>query len=299
MIEKTHTVCLTFDFDAMSLWIGNFGVGNLSMISRGEFGIVGVERLLALAKKHSIPLTVAVPGHTAYCYPDLVKKIHSEGHEIVHHGWIHENPVKFSRDEERRNLEKGFAAIEYATGGRPIGYRSPAWDLSANSNELLLEAGFLYDSSCMANDFYPYYLRKGDKPSQTEPYIFGELTDLVEVPVTWNLDDWPAFDYVYGQNTGLMPPSAIREIWQGEFDFMVTNCPGGVYTLTVHPQVIGRGHRLTMLDALIGHMKAASGTRFETVGGYVKRWKAANPREQWKKENPLRAGTNAYRPAAS
>lgn len=208
--QGMRSVCLTFDFDGISLWIGTFASANISVLSRGEFGPVGVERLLALAKKYELPLTFCVPGHTAYCYPDLIRRIHAEGHEIVHHGWVHENPVNFSRDDERSNLERGFEAIEYAIGERPTGYRSPAWDLSQNSIELLLEAGFVYDSSCMGNDLYPYYLRKGDKASTTEPYIFGEVSELIEIPVTWGLDDWPAFDYFYGGNDGLRAPSAVR-----------------------------------------------------------------------------------------
>jgi len=295
MADETRYVCLTLDFDAMSLQLGSLGTTNMGILSRGEMGPVGAERLLKVAKKHDVPLTFAVPGFTAYCYPDLIKRIDAEGHEIVHHGWVHENPCKFSREDEKANLERGFRAIEFATGKRPQGYRSPAWDLSENSIDLLFEMGLEYDSSCMGCDFYPYYLRKGDKPSFTEPYIFGELCDLVELPVSWALDDFPPFEYYLGVNTGLMSPVTVREYWQRDFDYVVAECPGGIFNLTCHPQVIGRGGRLTMYEEFIQYMKGVPNVRFVTLGEYAKAWKAANPLDEWAKKNPYKAGKGAYK----
>lgn len=289
--NRRLSCCLTFDFDAMSAWIGTFQSNNPSMISRGEFGAaVGLPRVLDLLKRRGIRATFCVPGHTARAYPDLVARIDDEGHEIVHHGWVHENPADFDSDGERRNLDLGLQALEDAAGVRPEGYRSPAWDFSENTIELLLEYGFLYDSSCMGNDFYPYYLRKGDGWSTIEPYVFGEACGLVEIPVTWGLDDFPASEYVPGQNAGLMPPSAVEEIWRGDFAYAYANCSGGVYDLTMHPQVIGRGHRMLMLERLIDHFGSHDGVVFESLGDYVHRWKAANPLEEWKAANPLYAG---------
>jgi peptidoglycan-N-acetylglucosamine deacetylase len=295
--DNTCSVSLTFDFDGMSLWIGTFKSNNPSMISRGEFGAIGVERLLALLKKYDIPATFCIPGHTAYCYPDLVRRIYGDGHEIAHHGWVHENPATFDRDGERAVLERGLEALDWAAAVRPMGYRSPAWDLSPNSIDLLIEFGFLYDSSCMGSDFYPYYLRRGDKWSTAEPYVFGETTELVEIPVTWGLDDFPPYEYVPGANMGLYAPSAVREIWQGDFDYMVDNCPGGIYNLTMHPQVTGRGHRMRMLEELVQHFRDARNVRFERLDDYAKRWKEEHAVDDWKEQNPNHTGAGAYVPS--
>ena len=258
------------------------------MISRGEFGaVVGIQRILDLLKKKNIQATFCVPGHTARAYPILIQRIHGEGHEIVHHGWVHENPADFDRDGEKRILELGLEALNEAAEVRPNGYRSPSWNMSPNSIDLLLEHGFVYDSSYMGGDFYPYYLRHGDKWSTTEPYTFGETCELVEVPVTWGLDDFPPFEYVKGQNHGLSAPSAVEEIWKGDFDYAHANCPNGVYNLTMHPQVIGRGHRMLMLKRLIDYFKCQDGVVFETLGNYVERWKEENTVQDWKARNPL------------
>jgi peptidoglycan-N-acetylglucosamine deacetylase len=188
---------------------------------------VGLPRILDLLERRDIRATFCVPGHTAYAYPTLVKRIHEQGHELVHHGWVHENPADFDRDGEKNNLERSLEALDRAAGVRPKGYRSPAWDFSRNTIDLLLEYGFVYDSSCMGNDSYPYYLRNDDEWSTTGPYVFGETCELVEVPVTWGLDDFPAFEYVPGWNAGLAPPSTVEEIWTQDFDYALTNCPGG------------------------------------------------------------------------
>jgi len=279
------SVALTFDFDAMSLWIGSFDASNPSMLSRGEFGAVAIPRILALLKKNGIRGTFCVPGHTAFAYPRVVRSIADAGHEIAHHSWCHENPAKFDRDGERRDLEKGLAALENVAGVRPRGYRSPAWDLSTNTIDILMEFGFEYDSSCMGNDFYPYYLRNGDQVTKTDPFHFGEVVDLVEVPVTWGLDDFPPFEFVWGQNPGLSAPSAVEEIWRGDFDYALRDCPGGIYNLTMHPQVIGRGHRMLMLERLIAHMKARQGVVFEPLGDYVSRWRQDHPMDKWRNDN--------------
>ena len=266
---------ITFDFDAMSVWIGSMRSNNPSMISRGEFGASAVPRILDLLKRHRMRTTWCVPGHTALAYPDLVRRIRDEGHEIAHHGWVHENPAALDEAGERRVLERGFEALDRAAGVRPRGYRSPAWDLSPRSIGLLLEYGFEWDSSLMGSDFLPYWVRSGDRWSTDEPYVFGEKTRLVELPVTWGLDDFPPFEFILGSNTGLSSPSKVEEAWRGDFDWAYANCPGGLYNLTLHPQVIGRGHRMLMLERLMRHFEDHDGVVFEPLGEYAKRWAAA------------------------
>ncbi len=122
----TLRCALTFDFDAMSLWIGSYQSRNPSMISRGEFGAVAVPRILDLLKKHGLAASFFIPGHTALAYPDLVRRIHGEGHEIGHHGWVHENPVDFDEAGERANIDRGLEALAKAANVTPKGYRSPA-----------------------------------------------------------------------------------------------------------------------------------------------------------------------------
>ena len=277
MRSNKFSVCLTFDFDAMSAWVGTVKTQNPSMISRGEFGAIAVPRILDILKRHRVLSSFAVPGHTAYAYPDLVKNIRDEGHEIVHHGWVHENPADFDEAGERNILDRGFTALHETAGVRPVGYRSPAWDVSKRTIGLLREFGIEYDSSFHGNDFSPYYLRDGDSWSLDGPYVFGPTTDLVEVPVAWHLDDFPHMEFAPGFSTSIKAPSEVEEIWRGDFDWGYENVPGGMLDITMHPQVIGRGHRLLMLERLIRYFAGHDGVVFETLGSVASRWKANNP----------------------
>ena len=277
------TVCLTFDFDAISLWIGPFAARSPSMISRGEFGAVGCERILRLLEREGIPATFFVTGHTADTYPGHVRAIAAAGHEIGHHGYLHENPLALETPERERDvLLKGFAALDRAASVRPTGYRSPAWDNSPYTIDLLLEQGFRYESSLMGNDYSPYWCRTGDVVQSDGPYLFGPDVDLVEMPVSWILDDFPHFEYVsipsHGLNrTGLSAPSKVAEIWQDDFTFMQREVPNGVFTVTMHPQVIGRGHRMLMLERLIAWFKSQPGTTFSTLGEAAEVFRTLRP----------------------
>ena len=119
-----HIVCLTFDHDNMSPFISR-GMTTPTPISRGDFGIVATERLLALFEKYRIATTWFTPGHTIETYPDCARAVFAAGHEIAHHGWTHVVPATLSREEEEAELVRGNAAIKTLTGKNARGYRSP------------------------------------------------------------------------------------------------------------------------------------------------------------------------------
>jgi len=260
------TVCLSFDFDTMSASIFR-GQRTPTMLSRGEFGArVGILRVLDLVAEYGIRASFFIPGYSVDSFPERVKAIQAAGHEIANHGYLHEPPAQAGCDaeQERAILRKGSDAIERVTGSRPVGYRSPSWDLSEHSLRLLREEGFFYDSSLMADDFHPYLCREGDQINRDSGYVMGQETELVEVPISWILDDFPYFE-LRPKNSIMAAASHVYEIWTGEFDYMVERVPGGIFTLTMHPQVIGRGHRIAMLERLIRHMRGRSGVRFTTM----------------------------------
>ncbi len=271
-------VCLTFDFDALSLWIGGFRARSLSAISRGEFGRVGAERILDLLQSRGLRATWFVPGHTAETFPTLIERIAAAGHEIGNHGYLHTHPK--SPEDEEQILQHGNAVLERIAGQRPIGFRSPGAGLSSNMVGLLVKYGFLYDSSLMGGDFLPYYMRAGDEARDDGPYVFGNEVEVVEIPFTWGLDDFPAFEYVTsrgGIQQGLASPSAVYEIWRGDFDYLYSRAGEGVYTLTMHPQVIGRGHRMLMIERLIDYIGRHRGVTFATMAEVATAWKRAHP----------------------
>jgi peptidoglycan/xylan/chitin deacetylase (PgdA/CDA1 family) len=273
-------VCLSFDFDAMSLWIANFQTDSPNALSRGEFGRVGATRLLDLLRERAIRSTWFVPGHTIEAFPNECRRIVGEGHEVGHHGYCHENPRKLDPEQEAAVLERGIRCIVELAGAPPRGYRCPSGSFNQRTLELLARYGFRYDSSMMADDFTPYYCRVGDQSPPDAPYVFGRRIDLVELPFSWSLDDFPFFEYTAsrrGISPGLADPERVMRVWWGDFEYLRRKLGRGVYTLTMHPQVIGRGHRLLMLEELLDRIAAVDGVEFATMGEVAEGWRARNP----------------------
>lgn len=98
--------------------------------------------------------------------------------------------------EKEEELVRPIGCIERLTGRLPRGYRSPAWDLSPVTADLLLKHGFDYESSMMGNDHTPYFARRGEQPGVDRPFVFGEETRLVEMPISWTLDNYPHFEFL-------------------------------------------------------------------------------------------------------
>ncbi len=132
-------------------------------------------------------------------------------------------------------LERGLESLDTVLGVRPTGYRSPAFDLSANSTRLLTEYGFTYDSNVMGHDFELYRCRTGDVIHTDRAAEFGRELDLVEVPVSWTLDDFPFMEFAIVPPM-VVPASAdvegLARRWMSDMDFMVGEVPHGVFTQT-------------------------------------------------------------------
>lgn len=261
-----HYACITFDFDAMSGLVAR-GLTTPTPVSRGEFGVVALPRILELLKRYDITASFFIPGVVIGSYPRESEMILAAGHEIGHHGWSHVPPANLTPEQEEDGLIRGIEKIRELTGKAPTGYRSPSWDLSNSTVELLLRHGFLYESSMMGHDHEPYRIRQGDIVSVDEPMIFGKTTPLIELPISWTLDDFPHFEYMrVGQTLapGLQNASGVLENWVNDFEYMRQTCNWGILTYTCHPYVIGRGHRMIMLEKLFKALQE-KGARFITL----------------------------------
>jgi len=271
-------VCLSFDHDNVAAGVARDMVSPTA-ISRGDFGITGARRILALLAERRIPSTWFIPGHTIESYPSCVQAVHAGGHEIGNHGWTHRSPATLGPAGEAEELTSGSIAIEALTGRKPRGYRAPGWELSAHSVDLLLDAGFLYDSSMMGQDYIPYQARTGDRVMLLDPMEFGPDTELVEMPVHWSLDDTPHFESV-GPAAGIQPvPMNARmvvENWIDEFRYMKKHYDWGVLTYTFHPHVIGRGHRMLVLEHLLAVLRR-EGATFLTLEDAVTEYRRKFP----------------------
>jgi peptidoglycan/xylan/chitin deacetylase (PgdA/CDA1 family) len=242
----TSAAAFTFDVDAESavLWNAPENAARMSVMSHQAYGpLVGVYRILDLLDHHQIRSTFFVPGYTAHRYPQTVRDIVAAGHEVAHHGYLHEQPTALSVEQQVEALDRGLEALHEVAGVRPRGYRAPMWDLSWQTPALLAERGFLYDSSLMDADV-PYEL-------SITP---GSAESIVEIPIQWALDDWEQYCFLPGiSGSGLIEtPAKARELWSAEFDGLAA--AGGCWVLTNHPFLSGRPGRARQLGELMGEV---------------------------------------------
>ena len=218
------------------------------MLSQGTYGAkVAVDLILGLLDGKGIKGTFFVVGKVAERYPDKVRRIIAEGHEVAVHGYTHRSPTTLTREEEEDELTRTLAMLR-DLGADPVGYRSPSWDFSENTLPLLAAAGLAYSSNMM-DDIRPYV---------------HEGYDIVELPVQWMLDDAAHFWFADSTWTKkISRTSEVREIWTEEF--LGIHALGGLTVLTMHPQIIGRPSRLRMFDAFLDFVREQEGVRIMTA----------------------------------
>jgi peptidoglycan/xylan/chitin deacetylase (PgdA/CDA1 family) len=267
------TVALTFDHDSLSDGIrrGDSPV----KFSHAEFGHrVGVPRILDVLAREGIPSSWFVPGWTMEAYPEDLDAILGGGHELGTHGWYHEDFSELPSEEQRSILDRSIEAVRRHSGAAPKGFRAPYWALGSDTLGLVEDAGFVYDSSLQADDYRPYRVRRGDRHAVGEASVWGPEGTLLEVPGYWAMDDWPFFEPGDDGRDGLSAPSRVLEVWTGELRYAHANAPGGLLTLTMHPECIGRGHRMAMLEQFIAAAKSLDGVVFDRLDRYLERWSA-------------------------
>ena len=276
-----YIVCLTFDFDTQSGFIVR-GMTTPMSLSRGEFGAIASRRILDFLKSRGIKTTWFIPGFTIESWPSECNAVVAGDHEVAHHSWAHIPPATQTREQEEADLVRANEAIVRLSGRKARGYRSPSWDLSEHTIDLLLDHGFRYDSSLMGADYAPYRARRGDVAKVGEPFHFGEQTALIEMPISWSLDDYPHFEFVRTEATilaGLQPARAVMQSWFDEFLYMKKTVEWGVLTYTMHPYVIGRGYRMLALEQLVDKL-GREGAVFMTLENAAREaevWLTAKP----------------------
>jgi peptidoglycan-N-acetylglucosamine deacetylase len=264
--------------DAVAAWLGTFGGADSPHdISRGVFaGEVGSPRLLDLFDRLGIKTSWFIPGHSIETFPRQMEDVVKRGHEVGLHGYSHENPLAMTRRQEADVLDKCIDLIVALSGRRPRGYAAPWWEHSQSTPQLLLERGIAYDSSMSHRDHECYRLRIGDSwtpidytqdaASWMKPLQRGAESALIEIPVSWYLDDLPPMMFIKKapNSHGFMNPKDIEQLWLEQFDWIYRRHEHAVFMMTLHPDVAGRPQVLAMLERIYAHIAACPGTRFMT-----------------------------------
>ncbi|MEV4303708.1 polysaccharide deacetylase [Nonomuraea sp. NPDC003560] len=278
-MKKAINVCFGVDVDAVAGWIGSYGgQDSPNDIQRGVFAAeVGTPRLLRLFAREGIRTSWFVPGHSAESFPDQMRRIVEAGHDVGAHGYMHENPVAMSAQQEEDVLARSLEVLDKVLGVRPRGYVAPWWEMSARTVELLLRYGFGYDHSQSYRDFQPFYARKGEQWTHIDyeqaastwmkPLVPGQEVDLVEFSANWYLDDLPPMMFIKSSpnSHGFVNPRDLEQQWRDQFDWVYRELDYAVFPVTLHPDVSGRPQVLLMLERLIAYMRGHKGVTFMSM----------------------------------
>ncbi len=239
-------VTFTWDMDSDSilhLAHPNDADTRISTNSMLRYGpMIAVERIINFCEELGVKHTFCVPGWCAERFPEAIRMMVEAGHEVAHHGYLHEGPHEITKDQEAYWTKRGFEAIAEVAGQAPRGYRAPWYKFSKHSLEILIDLGFTYDCSLMGEDV-PHLLKcsKGD---------------LVELPGSWQLDDWPHFVHNHDLDY-MMPiksPQDAMAVYMSEFEAMWEH--NGFWLNCFHPFCSGQVARAMMVKEMIKQMQA-------------------------------------------
>lgn len=234
---------ITFDMDADSLIHiarPKDGHDRLYPITMGRYGpTVAIPRILDTYKRLGLKQSFFIPAWCIEQYPQAVDAILKGGHEIGHHGLIHEDPVETRGEAQTIAFEKALTIHLKRIGKAPRGYRAPVYNITQQVIDLLIEHKFLYESSLMADDI-PYLMKT-------------KAGELWEAPVHWGTDDWPPFAH-YAEIDYMMPVKApsdgLKAFWE-EFDAQYE--AGGFWMGIWHPFLTGRLARWRQVEQWLEH----------------------------------------------
>lgn len=260
---KRSCVALAFDLDgptggAMldgSIW------RNPSYFTLGAYGPWrALGRILDVLAARNVPATFFVPAWVIENWPSQCRAIVERGHEVAYHGYMHEAFWTLTPDGQREVMAHSTRIFERYLGVRPVGFRTPSGDWSAETIGILAEYGVRYSSSMRGDD---------------RPYVLDATSGLVEIPARWELDDYASLayqrnpDYPAGLDR-IASYDATLDNWCREFDG--SHDDGLCMTTLFHPKVSGKPGRIALLEGFVDHLLRAGDVWFASCSEVADWW---------------------------
>ena len=248
-IQSAALLSVDVDADSPFLWsLGNDAPQRIATHEIRRFGPrTGLYRLLDLFARYGFKGSFYVPGYVAEANPEILPAILEGGHEIGLHGYFHEIVSEVSDAEFTGALEASFELFQKQTGKTPVGFRSPAWDLTPHMLREIRRLGLAYDSSLSGFD-HPY-----------------DIDGITELPVQWMVDDAIVFKFEGGGRDKWPYQSGRGVIDDWIREWRMLHRYGGMFTLTVHDWISGRAQRIALLEELLDAIKAEKGVWVATA----------------------------------
>ena len=143
---------------------------------------IGLNRILELLDNHKTKATFFTLGWIGDKYPDLIKNIVQNGHELASHGYSHEKAYNQSKDKFREEIKRTKAILEDISGQEVTAHRSPFFSITNKSLwalPILKEEGFETDSSISPIKTWRY----GITTCPDDIFRIEDI-DLIEFPIS-------------------------------------------------------------------------------------------------------------------
>ena len=171
-------------------------------------------------------------------------------------------------EEQIEIIEKTQKIIKEITGKAPVGFRTPSGDWAVETPYLLEERGFSYSSS----------MRGDDRPYHT--VLDGRVTDFIEIPSKWELDDYVAQAYsIYpAEPAGLDRISCYRNVQDTYLrEFRGYHRYGLCISFLMHPQISGAPGRNLILEEILKEVTSHPDVWIATGAEIADWWRATYP----------------------
>lgn len=145
-----------------------------------------MDRILELCREAGCKATFFILGCIAEKYPDMIRSIAGEGHDVASHGYAHKLAYNQTPEEFAEDVSISKKILEDITGQQVIGYRAPSWSIveqNLNYLEILESKGYKYDASIFPTKTFLYgipYAQRGVH----KPQINDRELDMYEVPAS-------------------------------------------------------------------------------------------------------------------
>jgi len=223
--------------------------------SHFEYGTrVAYWRIMQLAQRYGVPVTVSSCGRAVERSPWLVQDALRRGHEISAHGYRWMSHAGLSLEAERKEILSTVEAIKAATGRSPVGWHTRSARTS-NTRALLVENGFLYDSDAY-NDDTPYFVDVNGHRHLVLPYAFDtndmqfQNTNRFATGTQFAGYVCSAFDWLHGEGAA--------------FPRMLS--------VGLHLRMIGRPGRIGALQMIFDHIARKGGAWLATREQIARHW---------------------------
>lgn len=158
-------------------------------ISRSEWDALphrveaNTQRILDIFDAYRVKATFFTLGWVAERYPNLIRRIVEEGHELACHGYRHVRVTQQSPEQFREDIRVSKQILEDLAGREVVGYRAASYSIGAKNLwalEVLQDEGFVYSSSIypVKHDLY------GMPDAPRFAYRPGNAPGLLEIPIT-------------------------------------------------------------------------------------------------------------------